>query len=70
MVLRVQGVQQAKEPDMNTTCRLWPGILTVLLLSSHGLLAQTEGLQIGQVRRGVVYIKSFIPKDGCGHQPG
>ena len=51
---------------MNSTCRLWPVMLTVLLLCSQGLLAQTEGLQISQVRRGVVYIKSFIPKVGAG----
>ncbi|HUT90026.1 MAG TPA: trypsin-like peptidase domain-containing protein [Thermoguttaceae bacterium] len=51
---------------MNAACRAWLGLLTVLLFGARDVYGQGGGFQVGKARRGVVYIKSFIPMVGTG----
>lgn len=51
---------------MNTTCRVWLGLLTVVLCVADEVGGQNGEFQVEKARRGVVYIKSFIPNVGTG----
>ncbi|MHB8956355.1 MAG: trypsin-like peptidase domain-containing protein [Pirellulaceae bacterium] len=51
---------------MNAACRMWLGLLTVLLCGAGDVYSQNGEFRVEKARRGVVYIKSFIPNVGTG----
>ena len=55
---------------MSATCRVWLGLLTVLLGAAPDVYGQNGEFKVETARRGVVYIKSFIPHVGTGTGTG